>query len=197
MDYTYEIKKLSPKQEFMTVVYRAEGHPDYTRNFNPKQFDDAHIASVIEGGAQMVVEFWERSAGHPESVSVVTQGAGTFIPPEVVDYDFSPPEVEPEPVYDPLTQAIRLKQIEDPTQKTVGWEVIDLNEEEQAQRLADASVALRMRRNELLAETDYLLLSDTPEPSQAVLDYRQALRDITEGEGFPRNVVWPVKPEGV
>lgn len=53
----------------------------------------------------------------------------------------------------------------------------------------------RMKRNVLLAETDWMVLSDVPAASQAVLDYRQALRDITNQEGFPENVVWPVKPE--
>tara|TARA_Y100000015_G_C2364028_1_gene76629 strand:+ start:154 stop:441 length:288 start_codon:yes stop_codon:yes gene_type:complete len=39
---------------------------------------------------------------------------------------------------------------------------------------------LRTRRNRLLAETDYLALSDNT-MSEAMTNYRQELRDITEG----------------
>ena len=54
---------------------------------------------------------------------------------------------------------------------------------------------LRMIRNQKLAATDYWMLSDHT-PTQAQIDYRQALRDITENfTGFD-NVVFPVEPEG-
>ena len=50
------------------------------------------------------------------------------------------------------------------------------------------------RKNRLLAKTDYMALSDTTlTPEWAT--YRQALRDITEQQGFPPSVTWPVKPE--
>ena len=39
------------------------------------------------------------------------------------------------------------------------------------------------------------MLSDSGTPSQAWLDYRQALRDVTSQEGFPNTVTWPTKPE--
>lgn len=53
----------------------------------------------------------------------------------------------------------------------------------------------REKRNALIAETDHWVLSDTPQPSQEQLDYRQALRDITAQAGFPDTIDWPVKPE--
>jgi hypothetical protein len=66
---------------------------------------------------------------------------------------------------------------------------------------------VREKRNELLAETDYLALSDNT-LSDEMTTYRQALRDITEGEiiydfttGKPTSgtlasvdVVYPTKP---
>jgi hypothetical protein len=55
----------------------------------------------------------------------------------------------------------------------------------------------REKRNQLIAETDYLLMSDYPldaEKKAAVLAYRQALRDLPEQAGFPRQIDWPVKP---
>jgi hypothetical protein len=56
-----------------------------------------------------------------------------------------------------------------------------------------AEDAVRAKRNGLIAETDWMALSDntmTPEWSS----YRQALRDITAQEGFPYSVTWPTKP---
>ena len=61
----------------------------------------------------------------------------------------------------------------------------------------DAADAARARRERLLAQTDYLAMPDYPltdEQRKAVAAYRQALRDITEQEGWPRKVVWPEKP---
>ena len=55
---------------------------------------------------------------------------------------------------------------------------------------------LRFKRNKLLAETDYLALSDQT-MSAEMTTYRQALRDITEGLTTVEdvnNVVWPTKP---
>ena len=52
---------------------------------------------------------------------------------------------------------------------------------------------LREERDRLLAETDYLALSDNT-MSAAMTTYRQALRDITDQAGFPASVTWPTKP---
>jgi len=53
---------------------------------------------------------------------------------------------------------------------------------------------LREERDRLLAETDYLALSDNT-MSAAMTTYRQALRDITDQAGFPHDITWPTKPE--
>lgn len=55
----------------------------------------------------------------------------------------------------------------------------------------------RAKRNSLIAETDYMAMPDYPldeEKKAAVLAYRQALRDVPEQAGFPRQIDWPVKP---
>lgn len=55
----------------------------------------------------------------------------------------------------------------------------------------------REKRNALLAETDFMAMPDYPlddEKKAAVLAYRQALRDVPEQAGFPRQIDWPVKP---
>ena len=53
--------------------------------------------------------------------------------------------------------------------------------------------ALRSIRNEKLAETDYLALSDVV-MSDEMRAYRQALRDLPANTTDPANPVWPVKP---
>ena len=84
---------------------------------------------------------------------------------------------------------------------------IPLSAEEIAQRQAeeiawnagafDRSLAsLRAKRNSLLAQTDYLALSDNT-LSAAMSEYRQSLRDLTEGLSTVEQVnakVFPIKP---
>jgi len=60
-----------------------------------------------------------------------------------------------------------------------------------------AMADLRQRRNQLLAETDYLALSDNT-LSAEMTTYRQELRDITNGLTTVEEVnavVFPTKPE--
>ena len=61
-----------------------------------------------------------------------------------------------------------------------------------ARALAD----LRSKRNRLLAETDYLALSDVTLTSE-METYRQALRELPTGKDTVakcENVTWPTKP---
>jgi prophage maintenance system killer protein len=55
--------------------------------------------------------------------------------------------------------------------------------------------ANRNKRNALLAETDYLALSDNT-MSAEMTTYRQALRDITNHANWPNleDADWPTKP---
>lgn len=64
-------------------------------------------------------------------------------------------------------------------------------------QLEDIAFGMRQERNRLLAECDWTMLTDSAVPiSQRVSWslYRQALRDITKQEHFPRRVEWPQKP---
>lgn len=61
---------------------------------------------------------------------------------------------------------------------------------------ARALAQLRTKRNQLLAETDYLALSDTTLSSD-MQTYRQALRDLPSGKDTVEkceNATWPTKP---
>lgn len=62
---------------------------------------------------------------------------------------------------------------------------------------AEHAAEVRAKRNALIAETDYLVMPDYPLDAgkkAALLAYRQALRDVPEQAGFPRQIDWPVKP---
>jgi len=52
---------------------------------------------------------------------------------------------------------------------------------------------LRIRRNQLLAETDIYGLSDVT-MSDAMKTYRQALRDLPANTADPSNPTYPTKP---
>lgn len=88
--------------------------------------------------------------------------------------------------------------------KRVRGETIALTAEEEAQLNADEQVTidatanrnmelLRMERDQRLAETDYLALSDNT-LSAEMTTYRQKLRDITKTATSLDDVVWPTKP---
>ena len=53
---------------------------------------------------------------------------------------------------------------------------------------------LRAKRNQLLAETDYLGLPDLGGFTPEMAAYRQALRDLPANTTDPANPAWPVKP---
>ena len=57
----------------------------------------------------------------------------------------------------------------------------------------NAWIGLRAKRTQLLADTDYLALSDAT-LSEEMRTYRQALRDLPANTSDPANPVWPTKP---
>ena len=85
-----------------------------------------------------------------------------------------------------------------------GGKLIPLTAEEEAAKDAEekawdddannrAAARVRAERDRLLAETDYLALSDVT-MSDAWKTYRQNLRDIPAQSGFPNSVTYPNKP---
>lgn len=54
---------------------------------------------------------------------------------------------------------------------------------------------VRIERNRLLAETDWMCFPDSPTMSDAWKKYRQDLRDITKTATSLDDVKWPTKPE--
>jgi hypothetical protein len=73
-------------------------------------------------------------------------------------------------------------------------EMPDYNPDAQAaEQLAEE---IRTERDRLLSASDWTQVADAPVDQAAWAEYRQALRDVPEQEGFPENVVWPTEPAG-
>lgn len=124
----------------------------------------------------------------PKNVPEATMAAFGMFP---VGYEAAPD-------HDPMTHRIEHSNL--PVLKDGKWvltkTVVALTAEQIADRDAAKAKEVRNRRNELLAETDYLALTDNT-LSDTTKAYRQALRDITNHANFPHlsEEDWPVKPE--
>jgi len=79
----------------------------------------------------------------------------------------------------------------DGNQVTINQSLVDAAAAELATEAAWSD--LRVRRTQLLADTDYLALSDAT-LSEDMRTYRQALRDLPANTSDPANPTWPVKP---
>ena len=73
------------------------------------------------------------------------------------------------------------------------WSERDMTTDEKADWDQEEAERARSSRNTLLAETDYLGLSDAT-MSSAMTTYRQALRDVPQQTDFPGTITWPEKP---
>ena len=78
------------------------------------------------------------------------------------------------------------------------WSITAASSDKIAQRTTDKQAEVRAQRNQLIAETDWVVVmakeTGTNIPS-AMKTYRQALRDLPTTEaGFPHTITWPTKP---
>ena len=101
------------------------------------------------------------------------------------------------PIMEPYTEMEMVKEPQTYTMMTVTAMTEGTLPEPDLEQLA---AEVRAQRDKLLAETDWTQVLDAPisaESREAFRVYRQALRDITEQEGFPEAVIWPEMPEVV
>ena len=76
----------------------------------------------------------------------------------------------------------------------VSWDASAVATKQTELQAAEDLRQLREERDRLLAETDWWMFSDTATPTQAQLDYRQALRDITKSYIKLDGASFPTKP---
>jgi hypothetical protein len=63
-------------------------------------------------------------------------------------------------------------------------------------RTQAAATEIRYKRDILLKDSDWSQVADSPVDKLLWATYRQDLREITEQNGFPLEVIWPDKPRG-
>lgn len=115
-----------------------------------------------------------------------------LIPDDLLaSYDVYPYTRPAVPEYDSLSHRLTDGAFE---QVDGAWSLPYVVEE---QPLEQAERNIRSRRDNLLQETDWIVIKSYERgeniPAQWEL-YRQALRDITAQAGFPYSVEWPTKP---
>jgi hypothetical protein len=106
--------------------------------------------------------------------------------------------VEVLPTIPPLVEYNQKVEETTPTKKNgkwyQEWKIVDLSEEELNTVIEKKSEEVRQKRNQLLVESDWSQISDSPVNKAPWVAYRQKLRDVTNQTGFPFGVIWPNKP---
>lgn len=102
---------------------------------------------------------------------------------------YAPVEWVDQPTINPERERIKLDQPVKTPQGTwkTKWKVELIPD-------AEGAIKIREKRNQLLAQSDWTQLADSPVNKSAWATYRQGLRDITAQSGFPWTIVWPTKP---
>ena len=110
----------------------------------------------------------------------------------LAQWDVYPCTILPKPNYNSLTEKLSAASVSKVDKVwTQGWNIERLS-------LIEAEQNIRQKRDQLLFETDWVVIKATelgqPLPLNWVA-YRQDLRDITSQSDFPYSVIWPTKPE--
>ena len=110
-----------------------------------------------------------------------------------------------QPSYDPATQEPEKNALPEQVgdEWVLGWHLRQKTDEEVAQYRAGLAEQARRLRDDLLADSDWIVTKAIEQNAMdglgvqipvVWLDYRQALRDIPQQPGFPDNVTWPTAP---
>ena len=98
----------------------------------------------------------------------------------------------------PYTQAVReIDPVKIDNTWVQQWQVYDLSQEQIDANTDQQAQNVRSQRDSLLSSTDWRVIraiETQTEESQDWVQYREDLRNIPQQEGFPWNVVWPIKP---
>ena len=115
----------------------------------------------------------------------------------MAEYGMYPVGYQAAPDYDPLTHRLQHSNLPELVEGawTLTKTVVALTAEQIAAATAAKAKEMRAKRDGLLADTDWMALSDVTMSSDMTA-YRQALRDITDHVNFPylEDADWPTKP---
>ena len=99
---------------------------------------------------------------------------------------------------DMFADYVRTDVAEDGTETEVTVTKASQEEAYTATKDAEAALAARNTRDGLIASCDWMAIKAFEGGTTVGTDwaaYRQALRDVTDQEGFPNEIVWPTQPE--
>ena len=104
--------------------------------------------------------------------------------------------LEDEPSYNERLQSVEQNLIPELENNRwiLKWSIIDKTATQIQEYDNNKASEARLERNFLLTSSDWTQLADAPVDKTAWTTYRQALRDITEQDGFPNLIEWPVEP---
>lgn len=175
----YQIMRLDNFRKEMNVKFSHddESKPDwYTLMALPDSYTEAQVHEIVKANAEQAQYFWDAY----ENVSdfVLSENSGTL----------KNIQLEDAPEYNNLYERLEEEWSETETHRRKSYNIVEYSQEEKARNI-------RTRRDRQLQLTDNEAVSDRT-PSQEMLNYRQALRDITDQETFPNSVIWPIKPIG-
>ena len=173
----YEVLHIDTTEEMVVIKFMEEGRTDYvTRRYYKDEINDEIITALVEHAQTEAYAFYHRDA---ESVAFTPSSWTGSVRSLIMD-DI--------PNYNPSFEKLEESWVETEESRTRVLTVVELDE-------AEKVVQILLKREELLIATDVNALSDRTMPA-ALVEYRQALRDITDQEGYPNSVVWPIAPLG-
>lgn len=171
----YEIKLIDTTERMVLFKFTKEDFRPYiTRRYYEGALSEEKLLNLAKDAQIEAAIFYKREDTAPEFTPENWTGTLKDI------------EVDINPDYDPDSQYLEETWEETETARTRTFTVHNLSDEDKAS-------AIRLKRDELLKETDNTALADRTLSSE-MATYRQALRDLTTQETFPTSVTWPVKP---
>lgn len=199
MKIKYEIEEYEPDREYVLVKFTHPDNPDfqYYKSINPPDFSKAKFLNLVEAVASCAGGFWNRAVKHPAECPIPMEGEVDVEPENYMAEEIHPVFLD-QPEYDVWSEYIVQQDLTSPFQETVGWEIMKLSDEEREIQYQHLEMSIRYERNELLAMTDYIHMPDCAiKNTDEFLAYRQALRDLPEADGWPKNIEWPEVPSPV
>ena len=197
MKVKYKVIDYRPEVEWIAVEFTHPDKPDevWTQQFSFPDFGKEKLTDHIRAVASRIAGSWTRVPDHPKQLTIPESGSVEVEPELYLPYEPNP-QYEEEPEWDEWTQELLPGEVTSPTQETIPWIVRDLSQEEIDQKLSDAAEGWRIDRDWALIQSDFIFAPDvTVEDMDAWLEYRQALRDLTEQPNFPKDVQFPRRPD--
>lgn len=151
---------------------------------------------VKEG--KIISRFPELPSGHIMEDGSAVSGLSALSQDELGKFGFFPGEEQPMPEFDAETHRAFIEPAAEGKVVKENWVIVELTQVEINRLRRDALMGLRIKRNLLLRDSDFVLLEDAPytaEQKLAVKSYRQELRDLpTKIVRISDPVVWPTPP---